>query len=192
MNEDGFTRDKIVEFLSELERRLAEYDVALDIQIVGGAALLLHGLLDRVTEDIDAKYQSTAVVDEVVAVMAEEYNLPKKWLNSHAAAFLPDNVRWIAYPEGLSSAVMLADLPTLAAMKVAAERDKDIIDLGHLVNALGITDPAELVDLAYEKYGEDSIPLSQGRLNYEIVAEEAIAAARRFKQQNREDDAKSP
>lgn len=91
----------------------------------------------------------------------------------------------MASPVGASAAVMLADLPTLAAMKVAAERDKDIIDLGYLINALGISEPTELVDLAYEMYGEDSIPLSQGRLNYEIVAEEAIAAALRFKSQGR-------
>lgn len=185
MTGDGFSQQQIIELLSELERRLGERGVALDIQIVGGAALLLHGLLDRVTEDIDARYESASVVDEIAASMAEEYKLPKKWLNSHAAAFLPENVQWMASPVGASAAVMMADLPTLAAMKVAAERDKDIIDLGYLINALGISEPTELVDLAYEMYGEDSIPLSQGRLNYEIVAEEAIAAALRFKSQGR-------
>lgn len=62
-------------------------------------------------------------------------------------------------------------------MKLAAERQKDIEDLGRIANALGITDPADLVRIAYQKYGEDSVPLSASRENYEIVAEEAIAAA---------------
>lgn len=181
MSPEGLRRQQVIELLNELERRLAERSVALDIQIVGGAALLLHGLIDRATEDIDARYQSSEVVDEVAAEMAVEYGLPRKWLNSHAAAFLPGNVRWMASPAGSSTAVKLADLPTLAAMKVAAEREKDIIDLGYLVNALGIEDPEVLVDLAYEMYGEESIPLSAGRLNYEIVADEAIAAAHRLK-----------
>ena len=65
-------------------------------------------------------------------------------------AFLPENVRWMAIPGSSLVGVQLADLPTLAAMKVAAERDKDIIDLGHIVNALEIDDPKDLVDLAYE------------------------------------------
>lgn len=71
MTGDGFSQQQIIELLSELERRLGERGVALDIQIVGGAALLLHGLLDRVTEDIDARYESASVVDEIAASMAE-------------------------------------------------------------------------------------------------------------------------
>lgn len=67
-------------------------------------------------------------------------------------------------------------------MKLAAERQKDIEDLGRIANALGITDPTDLVRVAYEKYGEDSVPLSASRENYEIVTEEAIAAASVLKQ----------
>lgn len=69
-------------------------------------------------------------------------------------------------------------LAHLAAMKIAAERAKDIEDLGHLVLAMGIDDAAELVQLAFQKYGEHSVTLSAPTENYEIVAEEAIAAAR--------------
>nr|WP_286139814.1 DUF6036 family nucleotidyltransferase [Arthrobacter sp. Rue61a] len=39
-----------------MEARLGTRGVTLDIQIVGGAALLLHGILDRATSDIDARY----------------------------------------------------------------------------------------------------------------------------------------
>jgi hypothetical protein len=150
----------------------------LDIQIVGGAALLLHGVLDRATGDIDALYATGDIVDEVAADMAREYGLRPKWLNHNAAAFLPDEAEWIAGPEGTSSAVRLADLPTLAAMKMAAERAKDIEDLGHIVLALGVEQADELVRLAFDKYGEHSVVLSAPADNYEIVAEEAMAAAR--------------
>ena len=177
----GLDRQLVIELLAELERRLANRGVALDIQIVGGAALLLHGLIDRATDDIDARYRSSAIVDAVASEMVDDYGLPEKWLNSRAMAFLPENVRWMAIPGSSLVGVQLADLPTLAAMKVAAERDKDIIDLGHIVNALEIDAPKDLVDLAYEKYGVDSIPLSQNRSNYEIVAEEAIAASNQLK-----------
>lgn len=46
-----------------------------------------------------------------------------------------------------------------------------------IANALGITDPADLVRIVYGKYGEDSVPLSASRENYAIAAEEALTAA---------------
>lgn len=173
-----FRREDVVELLRELEARLGNRGITLDIQIVGGAALLLHGILDRATGDIDARYAPREVVDEVAAGMEQDYGLPAGWLNSSAVAFLPEEARWIAGPDGTSSAVKLADLPTLAAMKIAAERAKDIEDLGHIVLALGIERADELVRLAFEKYGEHSVALSASADNYDIVAEEAMAAAR--------------
>jgi hypothetical protein len=173
----GFLRDEVIRLLQELENRLRARNVVMDVQIVGGAALLLHGLIDRATADIDARYASAVVVDEIVQQMAEEYGLPGRWLNSNAVAFLPDNVSWMAGPPESSSAVRLADLPSLAAMKLAAERTKDIEDLGHIARALGIRDPHQLVANAYAKYGENSIPLAASRENYLIVAEEALRAA---------------
>lgn len=181
MSGAGIRRFQVVELLVELDRRMNERELTLSIRVVGGSALLLHGLIDRATEDIDAYYSHQAEVEEIIGAMAKEFGLPKKWLNSSAAAFIPDNAGWTAAPDSVLAHVKLADLPTLTAMKLAAERDKDILDLGHLVNALGLNDPSEILDLAYEKYGEDSIPLSQGRANYEIVAAEALSAARRFK-----------
>lgn len=173
-----FRRDDVVELLREVEARLEARGITLNIHIVGGAALLLHGILDRATGDIDARYSPREAVDEVAAAMEQEFDLPPKWLNSNAAAFLPEEAQWIAGPEGTSSAVKLADLPTLAAMKVAAERAKDIEDLGHIVLALGIESADELVQLAFGKYGEHSVALSAPADNYEIVAEEAMAAAK--------------
>ena len=169
-----FRRDDVVELLREVEARLAARGVTLDIQIVGGAALLLHGVLDRATGDIDARYTPGDIVDEVAADMAREYGLSPKWLNRNAAAFLPDEAQWIAGPEGTSSAVKLADLPTLAAMKMPAERTNDIEDLGHIVLALGLKQSDELMRLAYAKYGEHSVALSAPADNYEIAAAKAL------------------
>lgn len=181
MSGSGLRRNQVVQLLAELQRRMNARGLTADIKVVGGSALLLHGLIDRATEDIDAYYSHQEDVAEVVETMAMDHGLPKKWLNSSAAAFIPNNARWVAAPESALWAVKVADLPTMTAMKLAAERDKDIIDLGHLVNALGLRDASEVLKLAYDKYGEESIPLFQSRENYEIVAEEAMSAARRLK-----------
>ncbi|WP_207771362.1 hypothetical protein [Arthrobacter sp. Bz4] len=91
-------------------------------------------------------------MDEVVQEMSDDYGLPGRWLNSNAVAYLPNGTSWIAGPPGSSSAVRLADLPSLAAMKIAAERQKDIEDLGRIARALGIDDPEELVDIVKIRY----------------------------------------
>ncbi|MFI8413877.1 DUF6036 family nucleotidyltransferase [Paeniglutamicibacter gangotriensis] len=65
MRPSGFRLEDIIGLLADLEARLNTRGVALDIQIVGGAALLLHGLIDRATGDIDARYASAATVEQV-------------------------------------------------------------------------------------------------------------------------------
>ncbi|MET3921429.1 hypothetical protein [Arthrobacter sp. UYEF20] len=62
-------------------------------------------------------------------------------------------------------------------MKIAAERDKDTLDIARLLRRLNITNANDAVDLAYDKYGPHSIPLAAGRDNYLIVVDDALDAA---------------
>lgn len=62
-------------------------------------------------------------------------------------------------------------------MKIAAERDKDTLDIARLLRRLNITNAANAVDPAYDKYDEHSIPLAAGRGNYLIVVDDALDAA---------------
>lgn len=184
MKGSGLRKGRVIELLAELERRLSERGLTASIRVVGGSALLLHGLINRATEDIDAYYSLQRAVEEIISAMSIEQGLPAKWLNSSAAAFIPENAHWAPAADVSLSMVEVADLPTLTAMKLATERDKDIVDLAHLLNALGLSEPRELLEIAYEKYGDDSIALSQSRANYEIVAQEALSAAQHLARKN--------
>ena len=62
-------------------------------------------------------------------------------------------------------------------MKIAAERDKDTPDIARLLRKLNITNANDAVDLAYNKYGDHSIPLAAGRDNYHIFVDDALDAA---------------
>ena len=59
-------------------------------------------------------------------------------------------------------------------MKLAAARDKDAADLAIIARNEGIDDPAALVDIAYEIYGEDSVELPDGRQSYHWFAVDVI------------------
>ena len=109
--------------------------------------------------------------------MAADYDLAPDWLNTNAAAFVPDNATWVELEQLDGLTIQAADTETLLAMKIAAERDKDTLDIARLLRRLNITNANDAVDLAYDKYGEHSIPLAAGRDNYLIVVDDALDAA---------------
>lgn len=177
MNGGELNAEQIRALLRELGRRLHAKGVHGDIKLVGGAALILQGIGNRPTADIDASYADKAAVDALVTEMAAEFDLAPEWLNSNAAAFVPDKATWVELEHLDGLTIQAADTETLLAMKIAAERDKDTLDIARLLRRLNITNANDAVDLAYNKYGEDSIPLAAGRENYLIVVDDALDAA---------------
>lgn len=81
-----------------------------------------------------------------------------------------------AFPAGITNfTAHRLDQPALA-MKIAAERDKDTLDIARLLRQLNITNATDAVNLACDKYGEHSIPLAATRDNYLIVVDDAFDA----------------
>jgi len=171
------TAAQIRALLHELGRRLQAAGAHGDVKLVGGAALILQGIGNRPTADIDASYADPTTIHAVVADMAADYDLAPDWLNTNASAFVPDNATWVDIEQLDGLTIQAADTETLLAMKIAAERDKDTLDIARLLRRLNITNAANAVDLAYDKYGEHSIPLAAGRDNYLIVVDDALDAA---------------
>ena len=186
MNGGELTADQIRALLHELGRRLQAQGVLGDVKLVGGAALILQGIGNRPTADIDASYADPAAVNAVVTEMAADYDLSPGWLNSSAAAFIPDNATWVTLEQTDGLTIQAADTETLLAMKIAAERDKDTLDIARLLRRLNITNADDAVDLAYNKYGDHSIPLAAGRDNYLIVVDDALDAAATLKPESGE------
>jgi hypothetical protein len=86
------TAAQIRALLHELDRRLQATGAHGDIKLVGGGALILQGVGNRPTADIDASYADPNTIHSVVADMAADYDLAPDWLNTNASAFVPDNV----------------------------------------------------------------------------------------------------
>ena len=175
------TAAQIRALLHELGRRLQATGTHGDVKLVGGAALILQGIGNRPTADIDASYADPLYIHTVVTEMAADYDLAPDWLNTNASAFVPENATWVDIEQLDGLTIQAADTETLLAMKIAAERDKDTLDIARLLRRLNITSAADAVDLAYDKYGEHSIPLAAGRDNYLIVVDDALDAAATLK-----------
>lgn len=178
MSAGELTGYQIRALLHELGRRLAARGIQGDIKLVGGAALFLQDIGNRPTADIDASYANKTDVNLIAAEMAAEYDLASDWLNSNASAFIPGKATWVTLEQIDGLTIEAANEETLLAMKIAAERDKDTLDIARLLRKLNITNANAAVDLAYDKYGDHSIPLAGTRENYLIVVEDALDAAR--------------
>lgn len=177
MSGGELTAQQIRALLHELARRLKARGIHGDIKLVGGAALTMQGIDNRPTADIDASYANPDTLNTIIIDMAADYDLAPDWLNTNAAAFVPDNATWVQLEQLDGLTIQAADTETLLAMKIAAERDKDTLDIARLLRKLNITNANDAVDLAYNKYGHHSIPLAAGRDNYLIVVDDALDAA---------------
>lgn len=175
----GFGAEEVRALLDALSERLAAAGVSGSIKIAGGAAMLLNYPDDpqvRVTRDIDAVIEPRAEIERIVAEMALELGLPSRWLNAAGSGWL----RVDGPPVSAGSVrVSFASPRELIAMKLAAGRDKDATDLVVLARHEGVTEPEQLVDVAYEVYGEDSVELPDGRQSYLWFASDVMAEVRR-------------
>jgi hypothetical protein len=178
MSTTGFDRNKIIELLTELGRRLSAKGVAGRLYIVGGAAMALEFDTRRSTRDIDAVLHPPTTIADEAASMATDLGLPAAWLSAAATPFipLPDEDPVSLDVEGLQVAVSSA--ANLLAMKMAAGRPQDLTDLVVLFRHLKIRSPAQAVDIAERMYGDDSVVLSEPRESLLLLAESVLARAR--------------
>jgi hypothetical protein len=172
---------EVRDLLNELERRLLAAGIAAQIYVIGGSAMALNFPDDvdtRLTQDIDAVVSPKAEVRRVVEAMANDLGLSPTWLNSSGAPFVPPRTS-----QRISGgvAITIATTKELIAMKLAASREQDLHDLGILARHAGITDAQELVDIAYDAYGSDSITLNETREDYLIIAKQVLDRERRRK-----------
>lgn len=171
---------EVRELLDELVRRLDGAGIAAQIHVIGGSAMALLFPDDpetRMTRDIDASIQPSDAVRRVVEEMGVDLGLSPTWLNSNGSPFIPPRREVASGPVGV--VLTYADAHELIAMKLAGSREQDLHDLGVLARHAGITDPQELVDIAFRAYGADSVVLNEPAEDYLILAKQALARARR-------------
>jgi hypothetical protein len=111
---------------------------------VGGAALILQGIGNRPTADIDASYGVPHTIHTVVAGMAAEYDPAPDRLNTNTSALVPDNAPWVDIEQLDGLTLQAADTEMLLAMKIAAGRDNSLIVVEDALDAaIGIESQPE-------------------------------------------------
>ena len=154
-----FDVKRVQELLDELAERLVKRGVEGTVYVVGGAALALsyYELGERrLTSDIDAAYSPSAVIDEIVAEIAQDRGISSNWLNQKASQFfpahgLPDG-HVVIEREGL--AVSVGPAPLILAMKLRAARlgrdNDDSAVLLRLCDIRSVDEAIAVLDKCYD------------------------------------------
>lgn len=174
------TASEIQELLAELLERLDRRGIQVETYIIGGAAMAMHLGREQLTPDIDGIFRPAHEVFVEAAAMATEHNLAPDWVNSRAFSFMsfdPADDKEAVKVNLRGHEVTIASKRVLLAMKIAASRPKDREDTNRLIADLGVTDPDEIVELAFAVFGDNSITLGDNREEVRLIASEALARA---------------
>lgn len=169
----------ITRALNEVVARAESEGIVGTIEVFGGSALVVlypHEEAVRATEDVDARIRTSASLTRIIEEVGRRLGLPPDWLNSRSDPFLPPTA--VTSP-GSGLTVTFASGHQLIAAKMAAARPQDLYDLGILVKHEGIATPDDLVAIAFDAYGDDSVVLTDTREESLLFARDVFASAQR-------------
>lgn len=154
----------IEQAFEELGERLRRRRLVGEIAVYGGAAMVLHFQIDRVTHDVDAVIEREhGPVQQAVREIGRLHGWGESWLNENVSVYLSkaaqahDLTLFRAYPGegGIGLRVLVASPRYMLAMKLAALRigsdHRDIEDAMQLAQATSVTTAESLTSL-YQMY----------------------------------------
>lgn len=135
-------------YLEKLNDELVNIGENLDIICVGGFVLECHGL--KSTLDIDAFYNPTKVVKEVIKSIGDQYNINNPsgevWLNNDVMNLnaAPELSLCEKISDFSNLNVYIAPLDYVMGMKFLSMRNKDVIDIAAIIKYRKYNDPKEV------------------------------------------------
>lgn len=142
----------LIESLKALD---AQLDSALDIILIGGAAMILHFGANRATRDVDVLVikGDPRELRRAAEMAAEGSRLPPDWINDAAKGFadiLPHDFADRLAPLDLALTNLHAyflGLPDQVAMKIVALREQDLEDLELLLPEMTEAEKQKLIQI---------------------------------------------
>lgn len=171
-------KQEVLAALTRLGELAEEREIALDLCVYGGYAMMLAFDRRAITRDVDAVFHPTEKVLPLIKQVATEQRLPEDWLNDDVRQFLATKESLRELPIDLPGVRLTA--PTagyLLAMKALACRRAlpgykgDEGDLRFLIRRLEISSMEDLQD-HIDKYYPDDGPSESGRALLDKIIEE--------------------
>ncbi len=167
-HDPGLSRAQIMKALEGLSDHLAKQDIKGEVCLFGGTVMVLAFSARVTTKDIDALFQPTAPIRDIVRRIAEEQQLPADWLNDGVKGFISSRHETEAgnLPQFSNLRLIMPVPEYLLAMKCMAARiggtagePSDVADIRFLIRHLGLRNPKQVLDLVAVYYPANRIPV---------------------------------
>jgi predicted nucleotidyltransferase len=121
-------KDEIVKYLKELNRRLREKNIKGQVALFGGAVMCIALNARMSTKDIDAVFEPKQTIYDIAKNMAEEYGLPKDWINDSVKGFLREKPDMRVFQNMSNLTVYVPSPEYMLAMKCMSARLAETTD----------------------------------------------------------------
>jgi len=150
------SKELFLEILEGLDKRLEENRLELSINIYGGTVMMACFDARPATKDVDALFETSPIVDNILIDIAETYELHKDWINQQ----IKEPLKYLKY-ENLKEVYKFDHLKVFAqsaeqmlAMKILSARPepfRDFADVAYLIKHLEIESLEQILDI-FDKY----------------------------------------
>jgi len=154
------SRKQIQTLFISLNDRLSQRGEVGEIGIVGGAVMCLVFNARQSTKDIDAIFKPAALIRQLVAQIAEEFNLEPNWLNDAAKGFLSGTFERVDVLNFSHLRVWAPEPRYMLAMKVISARwdTLDRKDVIFLIGLLKLSTKEQVFAIVESFYPKKQIP----------------------------------
>lgn len=173
-------RARMLALLSELGERIARHNKIVEIAIFGGSALVLQFDFRLATQDVDYVPLSAdnQLLKREAAQIAREHRIDERWINDamrlNPKSSQKNRLNYFGDfpPQCPGLRVFVASAAYIFAMKVLAMRSsfvsKDVEDLWHLWDHLGIETAQQAIDVVQSYYPGKHLPARHIRILEDI------------------------
>lgn len=127
-----FSKDELdnifADIAKELKKKLNGKNFSYELIVVGGASILLNYSFRMSTIDIDCLDVNDALMNEIVNIVGEKYDLPNGWINTdftRTNSYTPKLVQYSCFYKSYSNGTLVVRTikdEYLVAMKMVAAR----------------------------------------------------------------------
>jgi hypothetical protein len=137
-----FTKENLEGYLKELAKEYKKRGRGFPAEmiLVGGASVLINYQFRAASYDIDASYESPAIMKEAINAVGDKFGLPNGWVNDefkNTASYTPKIVQYSEYYRTFSNVLQIRTVRAeyLVAMKLVSGRQykKDLSDIAGII-----------------------------------------------------------
>ncbi len=153
-------KPEILELLARIGADLSRRGLSASVYIFGGSALIVQGLRNDVTVDIDMWTHDSAVLGQIGSRLQQEFGFENNPVDSRGRGFVFGPAIDTEAEEMIFDSLVarFASPRVLLAHKLSAFRAKDVGDIVELMKRLDIRSAEQAVAIAREYFGDDHVP----------------------------------